>query len=35
MRQNEEENSAEEEHRQEKVGVNEWDEGSNEENIEH
>ena len=35
MRQNEEENSSEEEHWQEKVRANEWDEESNDEDIEH
>ena len=35
MRQNEEENSSEEEHWQEKEGANEWDEESNDEDIEH
>ena len=35
MRQNAEENSSEEEHRQEKVEANEWGEEYNDENIEH
>ena len=35
MRQNEEENSSEEEHWQEKVGANAWDEEFNDEDIEH
>ena len=35
LRQNEEENSSEEEHWQEKVRANEWDEESNDEDIEH
>ena len=35
MRQKEEENSKEDKHQQGKVGANEWDEESNDEDIEH